>query len=41
MNTWISSVFAMRMLDRTLFNLSRAGELRRRYSRILPEMLLP
>ena len=41
MNTWISSVFAMRVLDRTLFSLSRTDELRRQLDRILPEMLLP
>jgi len=41
MNTWISSVFAMRALDRTLFDLSRADELGGKFSEILPEMLPP
>ncbi len=39
MNTWIASVFAMRMLKRTLFGLSRANELKRTFDQILPEML--
>lgn len=39
MNTWISSVLAMRALGRSLFDLSRANELKSKFSKILPEML--
>jgi hypothetical protein len=38
-NTWISSVFAMRRLDRTLFDLSRASELKAMFDQVRPKML--
>lgn len=39
MNTWIASVFAMRTLDRTLFDLSRSNEFKDEFGKVLPEML--